>query len=127
MKKLILIVDDEEGMLNSMRRDLRELNGALEIHTASSAREALKMIEKLEIELLIVDIFMPDKDGLELIRETREKFPSIKIIAMSAFGIRWGVNYLEIAKKFGAHYTLNKPFSRDELRSAIHHVLQNNM
>ena len=65
------------------------------------------------MDLILVDIFMPDMDGLELIPLLRKTRPTTKIIAITA-----GVgdkNYLDVAKHLGAHDTLKKPFSRQEL------------
>lgn len=124
MKKRILIVDDEQALLNSMQRDLSKLNNEFDIYTASNGHEASRLIEESKVDLLITDIFMPDKEGIELIRETRQRYPSVKIITMSGGGARGGVNYLEFAELFGASYTLNKPFLKDELISAIHSVLR---
>ncbi|HDY75891.1 MAG TPA: response regulator, partial [Candidatus Marinimicrobia bacterium] len=109
MKKRILIVDDEQALLDSLKRSLRDLGKEFDIYTANDGVKAFKILEKSKIELIITDIFMPDKDGLELIREVRQKYPSIKIITMSGGGNRGGVNYLKFAETFGSSYQLNKP------------------
>jgi len=66
---------------------------------------------------------MPDKEGLEMIREIRQGFPTVRIIAMSGGGRNGPANYLALAKRFGAQRVLNKPFSHGETLEAIHGVL----
>jgi len=124
MKKHILIVDDEQLLLNSMQRDLREFENKFDIHVTTNSNNTLRLIEELDIDLLITDIFMPDKDGIELTREVMAKYPAVKIIAMSGRGKFGKVDYLEFAKHFGSMCTLSKPFSREELISSIQYALR---
>lgn len=119
MKKRILIIDDEPSLLKSMERDLRKLHDKYEVYTNSDSDEAVKLIDEKNIDLLITDIYMPGKEGLELIAEVNEKYPLLKIIAMSGGGSLDRNTCLEVAEKFGASCSLNKPFSRDELIYAI--------
>ena len=98
MKKRILIIDDEQAMLNSMKRDLMELKNEYEIHTSTDSEETLKLIEENEIDLLITDLYMPRREGLELIKEIHKKYPLLKIIAMSGGGRTGRTSCLEIAK-----------------------------
>lgn len=123
MKKRILIIDDEPAMLNAMKRDLRAFKERYEIYTSTNGEEALKLIEENAIDLLITDILMPEKEGIELITEAHKKFPLLKIIAMSGGGAIGSNSYLNIAKKVGSSYSLNKPFSRDELLLAVESLL----
>ena len=115
MKKRILIIDDEQFLLNTMQRDLREYNDEFEIYTNTNSMNTLKFVEELAIDLLITDIYMPDKNGLEIIREVRKKFPAVKLIAMSGRDI----DYLNYAEVFGSTCSLSKPFSKDDLIMAI--------
>ena len=123
MKKGILIVDDEQSLLTSMQRDLRELESEFDIYTATNGNEASNIMEKSEIDLLITDIFMPEKEGIELIREIKTSYPITKIITMSGGGIRGGIDYLEVAKQLGSSCILKKPFTRDELIATIRYTL----
>ena len=114
----ILIVDDEQNLLDFMENDFREFNDEFSIFTTSKSNAVSAMLEELSIDLLISDIFMPDKDGLELIREVRGKYPDLKIIAMSGSSVGNGT-YLHVAEILGSAFTLQKPFSMAELASAI--------
>ena len=118
LKKRILIIDDEQFLLNSIERDLRELKNEFEIHTSTNSKDTLKMIEELGIELLITDMLMPGKEGVEIIREVKKECPSVKVIAMTGRPS----DYLEFAESFGAIHTLSKPFSKDDLIAAINSI-----
>ena len=83
------------------------------------------MIEEFKVDILVTDILMPGKDGIELIKEVREKYPLVKIISMSGGGALGKEEYLDMAKRFGSSYSLRKPFSLDELISAIKSVVVN--
>ena len=74
------------------------------------------------MDLIFVDIFMPEMDGLELIRLLRKIQPATKIIAIS--GGPDTMNHLDIAKKLGAHATLKKPVNLQELLEAVSSQLQ---
>ena len=95
-------------------------------HTVAQARngnEALALREKSAFELVITDLIMPDKEGLETIRELIRKDPSTKIIAISGGGRFDASDYLALAKQFGAAYTLAKPFTSAALREVVEKVL----
>lgn len=119
MKKRILIAEDEQVLLDLLKVLLEMIDDEFEVYSANNGREALELINGLDIDLLITDIKMPEMDGLELIREMQNKYPSIKILAMSGIGDQ----YLKAAKSFGASYVFNKPFERDKLTSAVNKVL----
>ena len=119
MKKRILIAEDEQALLSSMKLLIEKIDDKFEVYSANNGRQALKLINELDIDLLITDIKMPEMDGLELIREVETKYPSIKIMAMSGVGDQ----YLKAAKSFGASYVFNKPFDRGKLASIINKVL----
>ncbi len=123
MRKRILIVDDEQALLDSMQRNLREFKNEYEVFATTNPNNAPKLIEELEMDLLITDILMPGKEGIELIGEVRQKYPLLKIIAMSGGGSIAGAKYLGVAEQLGSSWSLNKPFSRDELISGIKYVL----
>jgi YesN/AraC family two-component response regulator len=85
--------------------------------------EALRLLAAWSIDLVITDILMPDKDGLEVIGELRRRNPEIKVLAYSGGFSRPDFDVLMTAKALGAHATLPKPFSMSEILSAVDHVL----
>jgi CheY-like chemotaxis protein len=102
--KQILVVDDD-AQIRSMLRTALEDEG-YNVHEARDGKEAISNLIGQNIKLVITDIVMPEKEGLETIREMRRDSPDIKIIAIS------GANqYLHIAKILGADYVYSKPFS----------------
>ena len=119
-KKKVLIVDDEPEIRNAMQY---MLNTEFEVNTANSSEQALKLMGRTDVDILITDIFMPDIDGLDLIRTVTKKYPSIKIIAMSGLEKQMGSYTLRAAETFGASICLSKPFSKDELMFSIYSVL----
>ena len=119
MKKHILIIDDEESLLNSMKSNLRGLMDKYEVYTSSKSADILNLIENYAIDLLITDLLMPEKEGIELIQEVRKKYPLLRIIAMSGGGLIDRELCLDVALKLGASSCLEKPFTREELITKI--------
>jgi CheY-like chemotaxis protein len=113
----ILVVDDEPGI-----RELLCIMLETAGHTVAAAAnglEAPKVMAAQKIDMVITDLLMPERDGLEFIAETRKRYPEVKIIAMSGGGHIARDSYLRIAKNFGAHFLLEKPFSQAGVLGAI--------
>jgi len=85
--------------------------------TADNGQHGLRLLEHQEVDLILVDIFMPEMDGLELIPLLRKMRSANKIIAIS--GRSGQMNHLDTAKYLGAHDTLKKPFSLQALLDAV--------
>jgi DNA-binding response OmpR family regulator len=117
----LLIVDDDPGIVALLKQAL-EAEGH-EIQTAENGVRALERQRETPSDLMIVDILMPEKDGLETIRDIRKLTPGIRILAMSGGGRVSPENYLPIAQMLGADETLAKPFSLVELRAAVKRLL----
>jgi DNA-binding response OmpR family regulator len=119
--KRILIIDDND-QVRSLLREMLEL-GHYTVIEAPNGDIGARLFRQQPADLVITDIFMPEKEGLETIRELRRDFPDVKIIAISGGGSRGDLGYLPTAKKLGAHRTFIKPFEMDELLSAVHELL----
>ena len=117
----ILIIDDE-APIRAMVKQMLEKESYM-VEEADNGAAGLKLVANTPIDLVIVDIFMPNKDGLGVILEMQKNFPHVKIIAMSGGGRR-GPDYLPIAQKLGAQHILAKPFERQELVRAVGGILQ---
>jgi CheY-like chemotaxis protein len=87
--------------------------------TAEDGLQAPKVLEAQPVDVVITDLLMPERDGLEFITEIRKKHPDLRIIAMSGGGHIARDSYLRIAKNFGAHALLEKPFSQASVLKAI--------
>jgi CheY-like chemotaxis protein len=118
----ILLVDDEE-QLRSILRIVLESAGH-EVEEAGNGKEAVESYRSRPADLLVTDIIMPEKEGIETIIQLRESYPKVKIIAMSGGGRTGDQNYLKLAKKLGANHVLAKPFSNSEFLAAVNLVLQ---
>ena len=113
----ILIIDDEEP-IREMLRTMLEREG-YEVLDASNGAEGIKLCVNDPADLIITDIIMPEKDGMETIVEFRREFPDTKIIAISGGDSVEPSAYLEMAKKLGAQDTFAKPFEREEILTAV--------
>jgi CheY-like chemotaxis protein len=117
----ILVVDDDEIVRRSICKML-EAEGH-DVQEAKTGSEGIALFQQNTFDLLITDIFMPEKDGLEVIQELRKQTSHIKILAMTGGGTIGKLNLLPQAKAFGATATIYKPFTRDELVLTINNIL----
>ena len=117
----VLLIDDNESLRTSLRRTL--VQAGHEVKEAPNGDAALREYRREPPDLVITDIVMPEKEGIATIRELRKLDPNAKIIAISgAAGGRDG-QYLTLARRLGATRTLAKPFSREEVLTAVAEVL----
>lgn len=113
----ILIIDDDHHILLMIKKMLER--AGYEVDLASNGNEGLELFKRIQADLVITDIIMPEKEGLETIREMKRMRPDLKIIAMSGGGKISADNYLEAAKIFGASRVLEKPFSQKTMVMAV--------
>ena len=112
--KHILIVDDEENTRLGLFKLLSQEGYQVEL--AANGMEALELLRRRRVNLVISDINMPDMNGIGFLREVSRRFPSTSVIMITAYG---GVEtYLE-AMNLGALEYLHKPVRLDELRSVM--------
>jgi|tagenome__1003787_1003787.scaffolds.fasta_scaffold16208720_1 DNA-binding response OmpR family regulator len=111
----VLVIDDEP-LIRDMIRDFFEAEGH-QVSTAEDGHAGLVAFQELRPEVVIVDLFMPEKEGLETIQEIARHDPTVRIVAISGGG-RFGLNFLEAARGFGASSVVRKPFRMDELLQA---------
>jgi YesN/AraC family two-component response regulator len=117
----ILIIDDETAIAVMLKRMVEK--GGYEARTASNGNEGLQLFDEFNPDLLITDIVMPEKEGLELIFELRRKNPALKIIAISGGGRFQYEGYLNSAKHLGANRVYQKPLDLKELMKSITELL----
>lgn len=113
----ILVVDDEIMLRNVIRKMLER--GGYEVFEACDGEQGSEAFRNRRTDIVITDIVMPNKDGIQLIAELKRDFPDVCLIAMSGGGRVSDVDFLDLAKQFGAAYVLTKPFTRKELYDAI--------
>lgn len=117
----ILVIDDERPV-RAVLRQMLEKEG-YEVEEAPDGAVGMKLLHDHIPDLIIIDLFMPEKEGIETMIEVRKHFPQVKIIAMSGGGRTGALDLLPMAESFGAQRTLAKPFERKELLAAVRAVL----
>ncbi|HEY7699351.1 MAG TPA: response regulator [Vicinamibacteria bacterium] len=117
----ILLIDDEIEVRATVSRLLQR--AGYEVVTAANGAEALETARFVRADLIITDILMPGKEGLETITELRHEFPELPVIAVSGGGIVDPSSYLTLAQKLGADRALAKPFGFEELLSTVRELL----
>lgn len=117
----ILVIDDEQSIRRLLRVAL-EREGH-EVVEACEGDEALRLQQAAPAELVITDILMPNKDGIEVIMALRREAPLLKIIAMSGGGVFKQTESLEMAEPLGAVATLRKPFTLEQMLGSVRRAL----
>ena len=117
----ILVIDDNE-MVRDILSDLLEAEGH-EVRTATEGRGGLALLADFMADIVITDILMPGQEGIETIQELRASNPETKIVAISGGGTRYGLSFLDMAEKLGAHATLSKPIDAKELAAVVERLL----
>jgi CheY-like chemotaxis protein len=111
----ILLIDDSPSALQVIGMMLAEAD--YETRACGDGKSALAALKSEAFDLIITDIYMPEKDGLEVILEERRIGLNIPVIAVS--GMTGDLDMLAIAKLMGARQTLRKPFTRTDLLAAV--------
>jgi two-component system phosphate regulon response regulator OmpR len=110
----ILVVDDEDEIRGFFTQILLE-NG-YHVTAVATARQALRAVRSLEFELVVLDLSLPDSDGLELTRQIRGEIPHLRILAVSGFMVG---DMPREAVAAGASATLPKPTTSSSLRRSV--------
>jgi DNA-binding NtrC family response regulator len=117
MAKVVCIVDDDEIVREKIAIDLQSMG--FETIEIDDSREVPAVLSTQPVDVVLVDIVMPDKDGVEVIAEIRNRWPQMRVVAMSAGGRVGPSLYLNIARQMGASVCLEKPLQPELLREAI--------
>ncbi len=118
----ILVIDDDDHFGNMMKRMLEK--AGYDVELAVDGSQGVKLFRQIAPDLVITDIIMPEKEGIEVIMELKEMVPDVKIIAVSGGGRRMeGSLILPMAKQLGAKNIFSKPVDRQELLAAVDALL----
>ncbi len=120
--KMILVIDDDPDTREEIREYLVSKN--YKVVTATDGAEGLNMARHGPIDVVITDLIMPRKDGVETIARLKETKPGIAIIAISGGGRARYLSLLDMAKKAGADRTFAKPLALAELLQAVEELTQ---
>lgn len=122
MTHRILVVDDDENTRRSLQILLTR--AGYDVALARNGQEAVSLWRDLGGDLVLLDLFMPEKDGIETILELRAHTPDVRIIAMSGGGEQMRTGMLGDAKLLGAMLTVKKPFSQGEILAMVERALK---
>lgn len=117
MARLVCVVDDDDLVRAKIALDLKGMG--CDVIEIDDSREVPAVMATHPVDVVVVDIVMPDKDGVEVIAEIRRSWPDVRVIAMSAGGRVGPQLYLEIARQMGAAACLSKPVEPERLRAAL--------
>jgi DNA-binding response OmpR family regulator len=119
----ILLIEDSEEVRRLLARALR--HAGHEVAVASGGVEGLRLFRVAPADIVITDIFMPEQDGLETIRDLRREGRPFRMIAMSGGGTAGQMEVLKTARHMGADRVLAKPFRIAELTALIEELMEN--
>jgi two-component system response regulator (stage 0 sporulation protein F) len=111
----ILVIDDEQSIRGLLKEVLEKAGHR--VLEAADGREGLALYQKQPVDLVIMDLLMPDTDGLEATLQLTREYVDAKVIAMT--GAQGDHNFLDVAKLFGARRTFEKPFDINKLLQAV--------
>jgi DNA-binding response OmpR family regulator len=117
----ILVIDDDEIVNGMIVQMLTE--AGFEAEGAHDGAQGLKLFDQKTYDLIITDIVMPGKEGIETIGAIRKKSRTLPIIAISGGGILNSDRYLAMALEFGANQTIQKPFGREAFLKVVRNCL----
>jgi DNA-binding NtrC family response regulator len=119
----LLLVDDEEDMLTGLKRTL-ELNiSGLEVVTAARPSQALQLIKEQSFDLALLDLMMPEMNGIDLLEKLRQEDPDLSVVMMTAFA---SIDLAVEAISKGAYDFITKPFEKDTILRVIKKGLERN-
>jgi len=117
----ILLIDDDNAFRTVLGLTLTHFGHA--VVEARNGREGLELFLDASADLLITDLVMPEKEGIEVLIALRDRLPPVNIIAMSGGGLGKAETYLRSATLLGAARVLKKPFSNEALLAAVNELL----
>jgi len=113
----ILVIDDDDLVRLTLAKLLQKQGGS--VLEAKNGAVGIEIFKKNTPHIVLTDMLMPEKEGLETISELKSIQPSIKIIAMSSGGASHNMSFLQLAQRIGADKTISKPIKPDELIKTI--------
>jgi CheY-like chemotaxis protein len=119
---LILVIDDDAQMRRTVRRMLATASHS--VMEAANGKAGIELMGERVPDLVVTDILMPERDGIEVIRDIRREYPGIKVVAISGGAATGGTPlYLNAAQKLGADAVIEKPFHPSEFLALTQRLL----
>ena len=113
----VLVIDDSPIMVSYLKGKLE--SQGYEVLTAGNGQMGIEMIDTFKPTMVITDLLMPVRDGVEVVLHVRERHPGIRTIAISAGGAIPAGYHLSMVRKLGADYVMPKPIDWDRLRKTL--------
>lgn len=113
----ILVIDDEE-LARFTLREILEAAGH-EVVEAANGNDGIRYQKAHPFDMVITDMIMPEKEGVETVVKLKGKYPDLKIIAISGGGRTRNLDFLQLAGEFGADIVITKPFSDEDLMKSV--------
>jgi DNA-binding NtrC family response regulator len=117
----VLLVDDDDDFRMPLRKYLERTGH--EVIEARNGTQAVEAYKKQPVDVVVTDLIMPEKEGIETIMELKRQHPQVRIVAMSGGGRINGGDFLKVAQQLGARRALAKPFSCQAMVAAIAEVM----
>ena len=114
----ILVIDDDKAM-TALLRGILEAQMGHQVTEAYTSEDGLSAFRQDPFDLVITDIFMPERGGIEVIKELRADFPEAKIIAISGVGVRDELDIVSLTTNAGANLAFEKPFEAQVMMDAV--------
>jgi len=118
----VLVVDDDHGICMLLEKWLTA--AGYDVALAADGDKAIEALRRRHFDLMLTDIIMPGREGIETLLEVREHWPRIKIMAMSGGGRVDAEEFLSLAGHLGADATVRKPFRREPLLDLVAATLE---
>ena len=115
----VLVIDDEVEQREAVQEMLE--SAGHEVILAAGGMEGLAKHRQNPVDLILVDLFMPEPDGFETMHLLRREFPDVRIVAMS--GKNFANTMLSVARRLGSVAVLAKPFTQDELLMTVEKIV----
>ena len=120
----IIEIEDDRFVCRSLKRMFERQGHTGEV--AEDGEQGIQLVRRTNPDLVIIDIIMPNKEGIETIDELIKEYPDMKIIAISGGGLRLEAGqYLDLALKIGVKAALKKPFKREEIVNLANEIISN--
>jgi CheY-like chemotaxis protein len=120
----LLIAEDEDTLSYFLRQSLEDSRPPFKVEVVGAGDEALKKVAAEEFDLMLVDLRLPDMDGVSLIRAVRQFDPFMKVIVMTAYGSPEAERQV---KELGVHGYVTKPFVVEEMKKMIAGIVGDTM
>lgn len=113
----VLVIDDSSVIVEYIRGNLEK--AGYEVLTAENGKSGIEMIDRYDLDLVITDIIMPERDGVEVMMHIKRQYPELRTIVISSGGAISAKDHLSMASMLGADFVMQKPVDSHKLLSTI--------